>query len=370
MANSSAPRRFSVEKIDCAIILAHRPASPVAQSGGPASLAVGPDARQFLVNSGRRLADCYASRLANAADRTGAHRGVVLVPAVAASVSLLSSPVSPVAEMVAVDEVAVCAALFTRAADFRRQQSAGGMEYPYLQLALHALADRAWSGEHGLSSVTGLCVGGAGLFVVGLSHGGCHREAAFARCDVGQPAWLRQRFSGPCDASDRDARETENHLGMVVVFDALYLAARAAQLRLRHRAASSYSDQPDSEARSAVPAGFAWIDSAVAAVRRADCDGGSFVVVQVSTPFGSDHRSGFGRRGHRRLAGRPLAAPALPGAGDRSQVLPAELRLAANRRRVGGFAAHDDRDSASARIGGEDTPIGAANRERNDLSAR
>src|SRR5262245_26848643 len=213
MANSSAPaRRLSVEQIDCAIILAHRPARPVAQSRGPASLAVGPDARQFLVNSGRRLSDCFSARLANAADRPGAHRGVVLFPAVAASIPLLSSPVSPVAEMAAVDEVAVCAALFTRAADFRRQQSAGGMEYPYLQLALHALADRAWSDDHSLSNVIGLCVGGAGLFVVGLSHGGCHREAAFARCDVGQPARLRQRFSGPCDASDRGARETENHL--------------------------------------------------------------------------------------------------------------------------------------------------------------
>src|SRR5262245_12244577 len=371
MANRSAPaRRLSVEQIDYAIILADRPARPVAQSGGPASLAVGPDARQFLVNSGRRLSDCYAGRLANAADRSGAHLGIFLVSTSAASIPLLSSTIPLVEEMAELDEVVVCAALFIRAAEFRRRPSAGGMEYPYLHLAPQALVERAWSGDHGLSIVTGLSLGGASLLVVGLSHGGCRREAAFARCDVGQPAGLRQRFSGPCDGSDRDARETENHVGMVAVFDALHAAARAAQFRIRHRAASSYSDQPDSEARSAVPAGFARLNSVVAAVRRADCDGGAFVVVQVPAPFGSDHRSGFGRRGHRRLAGRPLAASALPGAGDRSQVLPAELRLAANRRRVGGFAAHDDRDSASARIGGEDTPIGAANRERNDLSAR
>src|SRR5262245_65895114 len=115
---------------------------------------------------------------------------------------------------------------------------------------------------------------------------------------------------------------------MVAVFDAFYLSALAAQLRLRHRAASRYSDQPDSKWRSAIPAGFARLDSVVADVRRADCDGGAFAVVLVCATLGSDHRSVFGRRGYRRLAGRPLAAPALPGAGDRSQVLPAELRLA------------------------------------------
>src|SRR5262249_35407268 len=152
---------------------------------GPASLAVGPDARQFLVNSGRRHSDCYAGRLANAADRPGAHRGMVLVPAVAASVPLLSSPVSPVAEMAAVDEVAVCGALFICAADLRRRPSAGGMEYPYLHLAPHALVERAWVVEGRLYIVTGLSVGGAGLFVAGLPHGGCGGKAAVAR----HPVW-------------------------------------------------------------------------------------------------------------------------------------------------------------------------------------
>ena len=283
-----------------------------------AGVAAGLDARQFF--DGAEYGGCQGEIATNwlvATGRFSAHRRAFLVSVAASFVSLsfLNHPLCCGAGQV--DEVAIRTALPLCAADVWRQPVASGMVYPNRQLAADALVsgstDCYWPPY---LSLLAYLVGGARLFVAELSYGGYRGAAAFARRDVGQPDRLQQSFSGARDGGDKHAGEVEYHLELVVVFDALYAAARPAQLRLCHRPPSRHSDQPDHSPRCALSAGLARFDFAGVAVRRTHRDGAVGAAVQVSAPIGLDHRPGFGCRRHRRVAVGALVAPALSRAGD------------------------------------------------------
>src|SRR5262245_3937241 len=116
------------------------------------------------------------------------------------------------------------------------------MEWPDLHLAAVSLVVGAWAAGGRLHFAAGLYIGGAVLSVAELPHGGYGGAEAFARRDVGQPDRLRQSFSYARDGGVKSAGEVEHHLYMVGVFNVFYVAARAAQFRLRHRPPSRHPD--------------------------------------------------------------------------------------------------------------------------------
>src|SRR5262249_3917754 len=134
------------------------------------------------------------------------------------------------------------------------------MVYPILQLVADALVREARAASGRLSFAARLSVGGAVLSVAELSHGGYVGATAVARRYVGQPVRVRQSFSGARVGGGKHAWKMANYLGLVDVFDALYVASRPAQLRIRHHPPSRDSYQPDVAAGRAVCISFARLD--------------------------------------------------------------------------------------------------------------
>src|SRR5262245_19263574 len=163
--------------------------------------------------------------------------GIAFVPCFSASITAAAA-------LAVAHQVALRAALVYLTA-FWSWPFTGPMGETHFRLATAALVIRTRSSPISVSQRAGVPLCRIGLLMAELPHGGCLREAAFARRDVGQPARLWEPVSSGRDGVRGGSGEPQNYLGVVAVFDHLCAAARAAQFRVCNRPPSCHSDQPD-----------------------------------------------------------------------------------------------------------------------------